>query len=76
MNKCVNPEIRVVCEKVEFPDAPRVGVAASGAFLFLAIPPVLYLAQGSFFEKAVTPTAGRGKVSKAEFVRSDHHDFL
>lgn len=73
--KCKNPEIRAVCKLLEFPDAPWLGVASSGAFLFLMLPPVLYLWLGNFFEKMARPTAGRGKVTKAEFINL-HQDLV
>jgi hypothetical protein len=61
---------------LEFPDAPRTELAGTGAFLFLALPPVLWLWYSGYFEKVVRPKAGKNRFQKLDFVARDATDHL
>ena len=73
---CQQPAIVDVCKLLQFPDAPRTAVAASGAVLFMCFIPLFYLYSGGFFHKINLPTAEQSRITKTVFVASDEKDLL
>lgn len=56
---CPDAPIRDVCRLLRFPDVPRTELAASGAFLALFFPVLLYVYYKGILHKLSRPTGGR-----------------
>lgn len=74
--ECKQPEIVTVCRKLEFPDAPRTELAASGAFLFLFVPPLMYMWFSGYFHKLSRPSAKKNRIQTVDLVVTDASDLL
>jgi hypothetical protein len=73
---CKQASIQSVCSKLQFPDAPRTAIAASGAFLLLFFVPVFWLWNAGYFHKMNRPSAEHSRIQKMAPVLTDERDYL
>jgi hypothetical protein len=63
---CKTADITAVCNRLAFPDAPRIQLLISALVLLLFMPPIAYMYWKGFFHKLHRPTSGKNTITRME----------